>query len=225
MKVQMKALVMAACLLLCGTARAQEEEPQRIGGIPVDVYYLMPSFGHGLVYFYGQAPAEGELNICALDHTLRFKDKDGTELSATNDQNIVKVVIEGVYFLRSKEFFYRQYPVTSDYGVALKRDVVILRDAKTDSYGMVSQTSSVKEYGSIYADGVSYDLGGRNYPYKVSETPFLYQGNTVLPLTKRNLKKLFPERKAEIDAWFKAGHALPTTLEGALELLNIWKPE
>jgi hypothetical protein len=77
--------------------------------MPDSVYYLMPRFDQGYVFLRGQMPAQGKMNICAVDNTLRFLDDNGTELSSGED-NILKAVIGNVSFLRSQDVFYRQYP-------------------------------------------------------------------------------------------------------------------
>ena len=191
--------------------------------IPDSVYYLRPAFGQGMVYFYGQSPAQGKLNICALDNTLRFIDNNGTELAAADSKDILKVVIEGVTYLHSGGIFYQLFPAATEYGIALERTVTILRDVKTGAFGTTSQTSSIREYSTFYADGVAYNIGSDKVsPYTVSETLFLYRGTSVMAFNKRQLKRLFPERKADIDAWFKAGNALPETVPEALEILALW---
>lgn len=220
----MRRILLSALLLLCAHIGAGAQDGVRtIQGIPADVYYMMPDFGQGMVFFYGQAPAQGKLNICALDHTLRFLDNNGKELEATNEENIVKVQIDTVTFLRNQGIYFRLCPVTLDMGVALRRDVTLLKDVKQGAFGTTSQTSSIKEYGTIIADGVSYDIEKtKEYPYRISETLFLYKGNTVVAFNKRNLRKLFPARKDEIDAWFKSSGSVPDTLPEALAFLAMW---
>ena len=215
-----KLIALASCLLLFTGAFAQEESSH---SIPDSVFYLMPAFGDGMVYFNAQPPAQGKLNICALDNRLRFIDPSGTELEASSDADIVRVRIDTVVFLRSQGVFYRQYPVVYDGGVALRREVTIIKDIKPGAYGTTSRTSSVKEYSVLYADGVSYSLDkDKKYPYQVSEILCLYKGNEVFPLNKRTLRRLFPARKDEIDAWFKAGNTLPSTLPELLQTLSLW---
>lgn len=221
MKLRMLFLL-AACLFPgCQfSARAQETTS---GRMPDEVFYLMPSFGDGMVYIKGQRPAQGKMNICAVDNTLRYLDKDGTELSAGQNDDIIMVTIDGVTFLRDNGFFYRRYPVTADFGVALKRSVTVMTDVKEGAYGTKSHTSSITQISNLYADGINYELNkAKEYPYTVSETVFLYRGNEIILLNKRNLRKLFPEKKAEMDAWFKAGNKLPDTLDGTLALLARW---
>lgn len=210
-------LLLALAAPLC--LRAQNSH----GGIPDDVYYLMPSFGHGYILFMGQQPAQGLLNICALDNSLRFMDGEGNELQATNSENIVKVIIDTVSFMHYDEVFYRMFPVTPDMGVARRRDVRIITKKKEVGYGGTSETASVRQISSVYTDGVHIDLSpDKQYPYEVEEVLYFYKGSGVYDLTKRNLRKLFPAKKAEIDAWFKAGNPLPKTLDDTRALLEMW---
>ena len=191
------------------------------GDIPADVFYLMPEFGQGMVYFTGQAPAQGKLNICAEDHSLRFLDDNGEEMSSKAD-NITRVVIDNVVFVRDDEgAFYKIVPVTEGLSVAFRRDVEILRDAKTGAYGVVDRTSSIREYSTIYSEGMMHTLGSsKSYPYRVNESCFLYKDGSIVAFNKRNLRKHFPDRKADIDAWLKAGHALPEKLEDVQAFLT-----
>lgn len=220
MLLTMKKLLLLLALAAPLSLFAQEPEH---GGIPDDVYYLMPSFGQGYIYFRGQMPAQGKLNICALDNTLRYLDKDGQEVVAAQADNIFKVLIDTVQFLRSEDTFFRLHPLLPDMGIAVERRVRIKRDVKEVGYGGTSQTSSTQTFSTMYADGAVYDMQqGKEYPYEVEENLYLYKGDAVTLLSKRSLRKLFPEKKADIDAWFKAGNPLPKTVEGALELLKMW---
>ena len=222
----MKKFLCALCLSGTLVAGAQEMKESGTGPVPPEVYYLMPSFGKGMVFFSGQAPAQGELNICAVDNTLRFKDKNGAELAASNDDNVVKVQIDTVIFLRDNGVYYRMFPVTPEMGVALKRNVVIETDAKVGAYGMVSRTSSIRENSTLYTDGGAYKIeSNKEYPYSVTETLFLYKGNDVIVFSKKNVRKLFPDRKAEIDGFFKSGGSIPKELPEALAFLARWAEE
>ena len=71
------------------------------GNIPAEVFYMLPEFGQGMVYFSDQGPAQGEMNICAVDQTLRFLDEKGTELALDNDKDLLQVNFGDVMFLPS----------------------------------------------------------------------------------------------------------------------------
>ena len=201
-------LLSACCLTLA--LQGQETAPK---AIPDEVFYLMPSFTQGTIFLRGQPPAQGILNICAVDQSLRFLDDNGTELSANDPDAIRRVQLDTVSFLRSDGAFYRLYPVSPETGVALRRDVRILRDVNQGAFGTTNQTSSIRQYSTLYTDGASQQLnrdGKRSYV--VSET---------VCVTKANLKKIFPDRKDEIEARFKSGKSLPDTVEEASALLRL----
>lgn len=207
--------ILLLLLLFAGLSALGQEAR---GDIPADVFYLLPEFRQGMVYFSDQGPAQGMLNICAVDQTLRFMDKD-QELSSGAD-NINRVIVDDIVFVRIDGAFYRLYPITDDLTLAFRRDVEILRDVKTGAYGIQSRTSSIREVGSLQADGMMYTLqSSKSYPYNVTESCFLYQAGGVTPINKRSLRKRFPERKGELDAWLKS-HSLPKTLDDTRALLS-----
>lgn len=211
----MKRILSLLALFAGLTALGQEAQ----GNIPADVFYMLPEFGQGMVYFSDRGPAQGEMNVCAVDQTLRFKDKDGQEL-ASNADNITKVVIDTVIFVRIDGAFYRLYPVSDDLSLAYRRDVEILRDVRKGAFGSESRTSAIREVASLQTDGVMYTLQrAANYPYNVTESCFLFQAGDVVPVNKRNLRKRFPDRKDELDTWLKS-NALPKTLDDTRAFLR-----
>lgn len=208
-----------ACLALCLSLSLQAQQ-SGTGRIPDDVFYLMPEFADGVVYFRGQNPAQGKLNICAADNTLRFLDADGKELAAdaASSENIILVQIDTVKFMKDQNGFYRMYPIAANKGVAFQRSVRILKGAKKGAYGAVDQTSSIRQYSTLYSEGMAYNLDSGD-PYDVVETVYLFVNQAVLPLTKKNIKRMFPSKKEEIDAYFKTNR-LPSTLDDTLTLLR-----
>ena len=214
----MKRIVTIAALLLCLPFAAKGQDSQ------ADLRYLMPSFSDGMIFFNGSAPAQGKLNICAMDNTLRFLDKSGKEMVAANEDNIAKVRIDTVYFIRYGGQYYRMYRIQGDTGIALKRDVRAVKEGKQGAYGTTSQTASIRENEGVYADGISYNLDkSQDVKLESVETLFLYKGDDVLVFNKRNLRKLFPDSKDAIEAYFKNGGTVPSTVPEAEELLAGWK--
>ena len=182
-------------------------------GITAEIYYLMPEFGQGMIWFSDQGPAQGKMNICAEDNSLRYLDNDGKEVVAASIDNVVKVQIDTAVFIRNDGVFYRIYAVSNEVAVAVRRDLDIQRDAQRGAYGGYSRTSSIREYSTLYADGVAYQLEkSKKYPFTVSETCFLYTGGKIVSFSKRTLRKIFPQRKDEIDAYLKSGKSLPGEL-------------
>ena len=185
--------------------------------------YLMPEFAQGMIYFKGQAPAQGMLNICAIDNSLRFLDDSGKEMIAASIDNVLKVRIDTALFMNCHNIFYRMYKVQGDMGVAVKRNVQPKNEGKQGAYGTTSQTASIREGGTFYADGVGYNLAStKEQQFIVNETMFLYKGDEVLVFNKKNLKRIFPDKKAALDEYFKSGGNIPETVPEATEFLKQW---
>ena len=182
MRNKTKSLLAAVLWGLLPLGAFAQDETQ---GITAEIYYLMPEFGQGMIWFSDQGPAQGKMNICAEDNSLRYLDNDGKEVVAAS----------------------------IEVAVAVRRDLDIQRDAQRGAYGGYSRTSSIREYSTLYADGVAYQLEkSKKYPFTVSETCFLYTGGKIVSFSKRTLRKIFPQRKDEIDAYLKSGKSLPGEL-------------
>lgn len=210
----MKRIVLLLALFPGLSAFGQEAQ----AGIPAEVFYMLPEFRQGMVYFSDRGPAQGELNICAVDQTLRFLDQ-GQELTS-DSENINRIIIDDIVFVRIDGAFYRLYPITDGLTLAFRRDVEILRDVKKSAYGIETRTSAIREVGMIQSDGMMHTLqSSRSYPYNVTESCFLYEAGGITPVSKRSIRKRFPNRKDELDAWIKS-HPFPKDLEGTRTLLH-----
>ena len=217
------ALLIQAALLLSLASVSAAAQDENVNGIPNDVYYLMPQFGTGYVYFSGQAPVKGQINICAVDNTLRYMDK-GKEIVADAGSNVLKVVIDDVWFIHSGGLYFRMYPVTDIFGFALKREVNIRKDIRLGStMAGMARSNAIIEYGSVYPDGEAHgiDQTGNN-PYTVSEKLFMYIRDKVVPINKKNLQKLFPDKKVEIKNFFVLGNYFPDDPEEAKKIISGW---
>ena len=210
MRNKTKSLLAAVLSGLLPLGAFAQDETQ---GITAEIYYLMPEFGQGMIWFSDQGPAQGKMNICAEDNSLRYLDNDGKEVVAASIDNVVKVQIDTAVFIRNDGVFYRIYAVSNEVAVAVRRDLDIQRDAQRGAYGGYSRTSSIREYSTLYADGVAYQLEkSKKYPYTLSETCFLYTGGKIVSFSKRTLRKYFPQRKDDIDVYLKSGKSLPENL-------------
>lgn len=195
-------------------------------GIPEDVFYLMPKFGTGLVVYEGRAPMRGLVNICAIDHSVRFKDSKGQEMAADNPESIEQVVIDNVSFVRNgNQGFARLVSVApaGEVAVAVMRSVTVMNDSKRGAYGMESQTTAVQEYSGLRTSTRLYQLDEmREFPYRVNETVSLFKDGSFMPVNKRNCQRLFPNAKDKIDAYFKDHKNPPTEADAVIELCKEW---
>ena len=210
--------LLAALSLTVGLLSAQDSV-----GIPNDVFYLMPKMTQGTLLFRDKSPIPGQFNICAVDNTVRFMDK-GTELAMEDDDSMLEIVFNDVAFLHRDGTYYRLYPMTDEAFVAVRRDVLIMNDAKMGSYGMESNTTAIQTIETVSAPGRILNLSDmKEVPYRMTETAALYRKGSIISLNKRNLVRCFPDKKAEIEAWFDANKKIdPTDVPAVLALCKQW---
>lgn len=214
-----KTLLLISFLIIgAGLVSAQEN------GIPKDVFYLMPEFQKGSIIYNGKAPSTGTMNICAVDNSVRFIDNSGQEMVATIDNSVLRVVIGDVTFEKNGILFMRLIPVNDEVSVAVKRDILIMNDSKVGGYGMASQTTSITEYSSINTEGRIYRLDEvREFPYRMTESATLFYKGSFLQPNKKSFQKCFPDKKDEIEAYFKSNGKLSAeNIEAITELCNQW---
>ena len=184
-------------------------QEEGMGGIPVDVFYLTPQMGQGTIYFKDKKPVSGSFTICAVDNTIRYKDNKGTELAVGPEDNISMVTIDNVPFRNLEGVFHRMYPINADVSLAVRRDITIMNDSHVASYGMESQTTAVTSYDGMNTEGKHYSYEeSKSFPYRLTETVFLYKNGSLSRVSKKSLIKCFPEKKAEIEEWFRANKKL-----------------
>jgi hypothetical protein len=210
-------------LLLTLVLAASFARAQVNAGVPADVFYLMPEMTQGTLLFKDRS-VNGKFNICAVDQTLRFLNEKGVELALDNDADLRQVNFPEVTFLHADGAYYRLYPVSDAAYVAVKRDVTVMTDTKNSSYGMASSTTAVEEVGMVQSGThlVSFN-DARQYPYKMTETAYLYGNGRLVRWNKKNCIKCFPLKKAEIEAWFAANKkADPADVQLVIDLCKEW---
>ncbi len=216
-----KALICLLAAVLCLPSALCQTEGE---SIPADIFYLMPEFGQGSVFFKGRAPFPGQLNICAIDGSVRYKDAAGQERIIQDDGSLSAVNIGDASFIMHDGELVRLYSLSLDLGIAHLRKVDLMEDVKVGAFGMETRTAAINNYDSFANGGLFYNLDQvRGHRYRMIETVYLYRGGQFQLFNKRNCQKCFPDSKDAIDAWFKA-HKDPgaTDIRDIVDACRAW---
>lgn len=193
-------IILLAATLWLPSAFCQTEG----SSIPPEIFYLMPEFGQGSVFFKGKAPFPGQLNICAIDGSVRYKDAAGAERIIVDDGSLNAVNIGDASFIMREGFLVRQYILTPSVSLAVQRKVDLMSDVRIGAYGAETRTASINNYDSFANKGQFYNIDQvKDQPYRLYETILFYTNGQFVPFNKRNCQKCFPDSKDAIEAWFK----------------------
>jgi len=196
----MKKFCFLISLLLLSPAilNAQSYAPENI---PEDVYYLLPSFSNGTIYFSDRAPAKVLMNICAWDQTLRFIGSDDRELRPADEDNITLIQVDSLLFRKINKEYYRIIPVTADIGIAFRRRINYYDKSKNTT-------------GALSRQKTEYEIS--DFLFEAYDEMAIYRGDNVYPVTQKSLRKLFPAKRREINSYY----TMPKTEEGLKTLLT-----
>ena len=196
-------LTLCAFCLLALSAGAQSAQAEFESTLPDSVKYVMPAFGPGNILYKDGGYSRGSFNICTVDNTLRYIDTDQSEKVLADPSQVETVSISGVLFLHTQNMY---LGVVTDYDDVLlcveKR--MVFDDRKVGAYGTKSATSSIRTVGASTDNGSTFRFS--NVSYEVKETPYLYKKGRVYEPSKKTLTKLFPAKKAEIEAALQENH-------------------
>lgn len=198
----MKQVILSLCAfcLLALSAGAQSAQAEFEASLPDSVKYVMPAFGPGNLLYKDGGFSRGSFNICTVDNTLRYIDTDESEKVLADPSQVESVSISGVLFLHTQNMY---LGVVGDYDDVLlcvdKR--LVFDDRKVGAYGTSSATSSIRTVGASTDNGATFRFS--NVKYEVRETPYLYKKGRVYVPSKKTLAKLFPAKKADIEAYLQ----------------------
>jgi len=210
------------CLSISLSAQNSGMQARFEASLPDSVKYVLPAFKPGRVVYKNGEYSNGVLNISTIDQSLRFLRDDGQEMAVTDIDEVDRVTIGGILFLRQQNGFYGIADQAGDVCLCVEKRMVF-DDSKSGAYGRRSSTTNIKELQSLHSEqGVDFDLSGE-VRYTLREKALLYRDGRVYAPGKRQLLRLFPDRKDVIEAWTKENKLDADDYNSILPLFQLLK--
>ena len=194
-------LALTAALLGFWALDAQTLQSGFEASLPDSVKYFLPEFAQGRIVYKDGGFSTGTFNISTLDQTLRYIE-DGKEMSLDRNLAVDRVFIGNHLFIKHLNEYLCVSESVGDVFLCVGRQFR-LNDTKKGAYGSASATSNIKEVGQMEgASGELYNLKG--FPnFKIVEVPYLLKDNKVSRPTRKQIRKLLPEKAGEIDSYLE----------------------
>jgi hypothetical protein len=211
----MKITAFAICILLMSITYAQDsrlifiEAGKNISDVltPQKIY-LYPKFINGKILFRDGTISEAALNYNYLNGELEFiaPNKDTLAIAKNQMLNIKKVVIDTNFFFYNRG--YLQQVMEGPEGRLLKRQMFdVVKREKIGGYNQPTSTSAIESYGSFTDNyGVfSPSLKIKENITLALKTDYFFndQYNLLLPANKKNLYKVYPSKRNQIDKYLE----------------------
>lgn len=202
----MKEVIIITCILLTikfsiaqQPAKGSEKETGRM--------YYYPQFSTGVVKFKtGQSSAR--LNYHLVLQEMQFIDQKGDTLAIANEEEIEIVTIGNDSFYYSKGFL----KLLSQFGeikLAVKQKSELDKKEKKGVYGESYSSAAVVSYDTYHLDKQSsVKLNNKEGSFGNTELSYYIadQGNNFVIANKKNILRLFPKNKKQIEDFVAASN-------------------
>jgi hypothetical protein len=168
--------------------------------------YKYPDFIPGKILFRDGTFADGNFNYNYLNGEIEFLHKDTLAIAKLQMLNIRMLTVGNDTFFYDKG--YLQQVIQTPSGKLLKRQMlVVTKREKIGAYDQPSATSAIESYGS-FTDNYGTFMPGlkikENITLKLrSDYYFGDRFNIFLLANKKNILKLYPNKKDQINAYLK----------------------
>lgn len=177
--------------------------------LPDSLTFIFPRFERGTVYFRNGSFGNANLNYNLLKEEMLFIDPKGDTLAIDNEPTINYIAIDNDSFYYDKGYLelVEAYPT----GKLAKRESINVSDElKVGGYGQTSSVSAITSLSSIYRGAEYTPLNARGELLLLKHTRY-YIGdkfNNFLPVTKRNLIRMFGGNETLLEDYLKENKLL-----------------
>jgi hypothetical protein len=181
--------------------------------------YAYPEFKFGKVYYTNGDSAGGKMNYNNLLATIEFVDNKHDTLVFSPESDIKYIIIGEDLFYYNKPEYLIQIAGSATCKLAVKKRLKLGDVKKIGAYGIANSTSTIDSYDELRADQTHKLI--HNEELVLVKENFFYLGNeknVFLPASKKNILKLFPSKKKDIEAYL-AVHTIDFKNEADLLLL------
>lgn len=166
--------------------------------------YLFEKFRPAEVFFKDGSRYKETMNYNLLTNKFCFLEKTNNKIQeVTNPEDILTVKIEGRVFYQENNYAIEVLPTNPSLFVQYKAH--IRKQADKGGYGSTSETTAVRTFAGVNADGMRYDFSpealivGKRYQHYWLEK----NGKRKAFKNFRQFLKLYPEHKTALEQFIK----------------------
>ncbi|WP_224997370.1 hypothetical protein [Cesiribacter sp. SM1] len=205
--------LMLCCVLslFCSNLFAQGDDRLKIkSGGEEEVaarVYRYPDFKEGKVHFRNGAFGSSRMNFNLLLGEMHFIDRrrDTLALTGLDKVNFIAIEADTFYYDALNDEFLEQVASYGNAVLMVSKKYKYSSTHKSAAYGQYSATQASTSLNNIQADGRTVDLSPDQYALYVKSVKYFMKANggDLIPVTKGNFLKVFPNHKNAIQNFIK----------------------
>jgi hypothetical protein len=165
--------------------------------------FIYPEFKFGKVFYTNGDSAGGRMNYNRFLEAFEFIDNKWDTLVLSPEENIKYFNIGGDIFYYNKPDYLSYKSGSSFCKLAVKQSVKLKDVKKIGAFGISSSTSKIESLDQLRAEQTHQLVANEEIVF--SNEAVYYFGNDqniFLPASKKNILKLYPSKKKEIETYF-----------------------
>jgi hypothetical protein len=187
--------------------------------------FVYPEFKTGKVYYSNGDSAGGKMNYNRFLEVFEFIDNRRDTLIFAVDDKITYVNIQGDIYYYNKPGFLLCVPgTTTSCKLATKQSIQLKDVRKIGAFGLASNTSKIESLDQLRSEQTHRLVANEEIIFsKEKRYYFGNEKNFFLPANKKNVLKLLPSKKNEIEGYLMNHNIDFQNEEQLLDLLNFIK--
>lgn len=167
--------------------------------LPENMVFLFPEFRQAEIFFSNGSKADKELNYNMINGNLLFKDR-GIVFEFAFPETVDSVLVGDIVLVGLQEGFGKRISSYGDIVIVSRRYTDCTDFRKMGAFGVASGTSSSTSYSSMGGNSGTKELTvPGEYDFELKEVFLILHEGKEYVFSIKNMKKLIPERKNDID--------------------------
>lgn len=183
--------------------------------------YKYPVFSTGTVYFNDGTIARSKMNLNLLLEVMQFINEKGDTL-ALDDENTIRRITVGADTFFFQKGYLQLVSTYDNTELASRQKIKFLNEKNIGAYGISTATHTIDNYNTLRAFGTYALKLNKDLIYsKERKYYFSKRDNEFILANKKNILKMFPEKKALVEKYLKE-HELDYNKEQDLKNLFVY---
>lgn len=146
----------------------------------------------------------GKLNISTIGQSLRIISESGDTIAIDAEKSVDVVSAGNQFFRKINNIYVEVLETNGEVSLGIARIMKIGQERVEGTYGGTNEVASISKMASVEVDSkIEKIVGTSSIRYDYTENLYLLKGSKLTPATRKNLEKLFGNKKVQIENFIR----------------------
>lgn len=183
--------------------------------------YIFDKYVNGRIKLKDGTLYYGDLNINTLGQSLRVISDTGDTISIKTERDVDAVSAGNNFFVKLNNVYIHILNTAGDVFLGMERSLKIGQEKIEGAYGGSNEVSSISKLSTVEVENrIEKIVGSSTLKYDYYERLYFVKNGKILPISKKNFEKFFPEQKNMIEKYVAENNIKFNHNESVIELFD-----